>query len=120
MTVDPQLVEILVCPETRRPVRLASAEELARVNAGVGRGTQRPRRLPGGRRHPLDADRGIDPRLIERGLEGRPRYCANSRFFSSRTYSLRAGSEATSWETRDSNSAALRSSGCWSIGRSRS
>jgi uncharacterized protein len=43
MNVDPQLVEILVCPETRRPVRLASAEELARVNAGVRSGTLRNR-----------------------------------------------------------------------------
>ena len=43
MTVDPQLIEILVCPETRRPVRLASAEELARVNAGVRSGTLRNR-----------------------------------------------------------------------------
>jgi uncharacterized protein YbaR (Trm112 family) len=43
MTVDPQLVEILVCPETRRPVRLASADELARVNAGVRSGTLRNR-----------------------------------------------------------------------------
>jgi uncharacterized protein YbaR (Trm112 family) len=43
MTVDPQLVEILVCPETRRPVRIASAEELARANAGVRGGTLRNR-----------------------------------------------------------------------------
>lgn len=43
MTVDPQLVEILVCPETRRPVRVASVEELARVNAGVRGGTLRNR-----------------------------------------------------------------------------
>lgn len=43
MTVDPQLVEILVCPETRRPVRVASAEELARVNAGVRSGSLRNR-----------------------------------------------------------------------------
>ena len=43
MTVDPQLVEILVCPETRRPVRVASADELARVNAGVRSGTLRTR-----------------------------------------------------------------------------
>ncbi len=39
MTVDPELVQILVCPETRRPVRVASAEELARVNARVRDGT---------------------------------------------------------------------------------
>ena len=43
MTIDPELVEILVCPETRRPVRVASAEELARVNAGVKGGTLRNR-----------------------------------------------------------------------------
>jgi len=43
VTVDPQLVEILVCPETRRPVRIASADELARVNAGVRSGTLRTR-----------------------------------------------------------------------------
>ena len=43
MTVDPELVEILVCPETRRPVRVASADELARVNAGVRGGTLRNR-----------------------------------------------------------------------------
>jgi uncharacterized protein YbaR (Trm112 family) len=43
MTVDPELVEILVCPETRRPVRVASAAELARVNASVREGTLRTR-----------------------------------------------------------------------------
>jgi uncharacterized protein YbaR (Trm112 family) len=43
VTVDPQLVEILVCPETRRPVRVASSDELARVNAGVRSGTLRNR-----------------------------------------------------------------------------
>ena len=43
MTVDPELVEILVCPETRRPVRIARADELARVNAAVRDGTLRNR-----------------------------------------------------------------------------
>jgi len=43
VTVDPQLVEILVCPETRQPVHIASAEELARVNAAVRGGTLRNR-----------------------------------------------------------------------------
>ena len=43
MTVDPELVKILVCPETRRPVRFASADELARVNAGVRDGSLRNR-----------------------------------------------------------------------------
>ena len=43
MTVDPELIEILVCPETRQPVRAASAAELARVNAAVRDGTLRNR-----------------------------------------------------------------------------
>jgi uncharacterized protein YbaR (Trm112 family) len=43
VTVDPELIEILVCPETRRPVRAASGAELARVNAGVRDGTLRNR-----------------------------------------------------------------------------
>jgi uncharacterized protein YbaR (Trm112 family) len=43
VTVDPQLVEILVCPETRQPVHIASPEELARVNASVRNGTLRNR-----------------------------------------------------------------------------
>jgi uncharacterized protein YbaR (Trm112 family) len=41
--VDPELVEILVCPETRRPLRLATGAELERVNAGVRDGTLRNR-----------------------------------------------------------------------------
>jgi uncharacterized protein YbaR (Trm112 family) len=43
VTVDPELIEILVCPETKRPVRAASGEELARVNAAVRGGTLRNR-----------------------------------------------------------------------------
>ena len=43
MTVDPELIEILVCPETRQPVRAASDAELARVNAAVRGGTLRNR-----------------------------------------------------------------------------
>jgi uncharacterized protein YbaR (Trm112 family) len=43
VTVDPELIEILVCPETRRPVRAANGAELARVNAAVRGGTLRNR-----------------------------------------------------------------------------
>ena len=43
MTVDPELIAILVCPETRQPVRAASSDELARVNAAVRGGTLRNR-----------------------------------------------------------------------------
>jgi uncharacterized protein YbaR (Trm112 family) len=32
MPVDRELLEILVCPETRQPVRLASAEQLEALN----------------------------------------------------------------------------------------
>lgn len=37
--VDAELLEILVCPETKDPVRLADAELLERVNAAIERGT---------------------------------------------------------------------------------
>lgn len=37
--VDAELLEILVCPETKDPVRLAEAELLERVNAAIERGT---------------------------------------------------------------------------------
>ena len=41
--VAADLVEILVCPETKQPVRLASADELARVNEQIRAGTLRNR-----------------------------------------------------------------------------
>jgi uncharacterized protein len=43
MTVDPELVAILVCPETKRPVRPATAAELGHVNARVRDGSLRNR-----------------------------------------------------------------------------
>ena len=126
MAVDPELVEILVDPETKRAVRAATAAELAQRErararrlapqprrreggARARRGARargRPRALPRRRRHPGDADRGVDRAAGASGAS-RERYCANSRFLSSRTYSVSAGSEATSCETRASNSAAL-------------
>lgn len=36
--VDPELLEILVCPETRKPVRLAEPEFLDRVNRAIAEG----------------------------------------------------------------------------------
>ncbi len=42
-TVSPELVEILVCPETKQPVVLATAEQLERVNAGIRDGSLRNR-----------------------------------------------------------------------------
>ncbi len=38
MTLDPDLLDILVCPESRQPVALASADVLARVNAAIDSG----------------------------------------------------------------------------------
>jgi len=43
MPVSPELLEILVCPETRRPVAPASAELLARVNEKIRAGQLRNR-----------------------------------------------------------------------------
>ena len=37
--VDPKLLEILVCPETKQPVRSADAGLLSRVNDAVSRGS---------------------------------------------------------------------------------
>ncbi len=41
--VNPDLLDILVCPDTKEPVRLAEAELLARVNAAVSSGALRTR-----------------------------------------------------------------------------
>lgn len=37
--VDQELLDILVCPETKQPVRPADAALLARVNAAIASGT---------------------------------------------------------------------------------
>ena len=37
--VDQELLDILVCPETKQPVRLADAALLARVNGAITSGT---------------------------------------------------------------------------------
>lgn len=36
--IDRELLEILVCPETKQPVRLAESELVERVNARIGAG----------------------------------------------------------------------------------
>jgi len=41
--VDQELLDILVCPETKQPVRPASAEILSRVNAAVAAGALKNR-----------------------------------------------------------------------------
>lgn len=38
MTIDPALLAILVCPETKQPLTVASAELLERVNGKVAAG----------------------------------------------------------------------------------
>jgi len=43
MPVSPELVEILVCPETKQPVALASEDVLARVNEQIAAGSLRNR-----------------------------------------------------------------------------
>ena len=39
MTIDPQLLDILVCPDSKQPVAMASAEVLERLNAAVAAGS---------------------------------------------------------------------------------
>lgn len=43
MTVDPELLEILVCPETRQTLRLADDGLLAKLNARIRAGGLRNR-----------------------------------------------------------------------------
>jgi len=43
MAVHPELLEILVCPETKQPIALASADVLARINAEIDAGRLRNR-----------------------------------------------------------------------------
>ena len=43
MPVDSELIEILVCPETRQPVQLASPETLAAINVEIQAGRLRNR-----------------------------------------------------------------------------
>ena len=43
MSVDPELLEILVCPETRQPVRLAEPALLERLNQEIRAGRVRNR-----------------------------------------------------------------------------
>ena len=38
MTLDPELLAILVCPETKQPLSVADADLLDRVNAAVAAG----------------------------------------------------------------------------------
>ena len=39
MTIDPQLLEILVCPETKQPVAVAGPEVLERLNGAISAGS---------------------------------------------------------------------------------
>jgi uncharacterized protein YbaR (Trm112 family) len=43
MPVNPELLEILVCPETKQPLKLAEASLLARLNERIQAGTLRNR-----------------------------------------------------------------------------
>ena len=80
-SVSPELLEILVCPETKQPVRPASPDELARLNAAIRAGGKRTR---GGRalsdeiaegllredgRILYPVDDGIPVMLIEESIE---------------------------------------------------
>ena len=81
MPVSEELLEILVCPETKQPVKPADAQLLAEVNERISAGTQRNR---GGERvaEPIEealvredgkalyrVDDGIPVMLIEESIE---------------------------------------------------
>jgi uncharacterized protein YbaR (Trm112 family) len=81
MPVSPELVEILVCPETKQPVAVASEDVLARVNEKISAGSLRNRggekvekaitegllREDGKMLYPVDD--GIPVMLIEESIE---------------------------------------------------
>ena len=81
MPVSPELVEILVCPETRQPVAVASEDVLAGVNDRISAGSLRNRggekvenaitegllRKDGKMLYPVDD--GIPVMLIEESIE---------------------------------------------------
>ena len=81
MPVSPELVEILVCPETKQPVAMASDDILAQVNEKVSAGSLRNRggekvekavsealvREDGKMLYPVDD--GIPVMLIEESIE---------------------------------------------------
>ena len=56
MPVSPELVEILVCPETKQPVALAEADTLAKLNEQIEAGTLRNR---GGEKVTLRIEEGL-------------------------------------------------------------
>ena len=41
--IDPNFLRMLICPGTKQPLRMATAEELARVNRDIAAGTARNR-----------------------------------------------------------------------------
>lgn len=41
MPLDPDFLSLLVCPKTRKPLRMASADELARINSVIQAGEAR-------------------------------------------------------------------------------
>ena len=41
--IDPNFLRMLICPGTKQPLRMATAEELAKVNRAVAAGTARNR-----------------------------------------------------------------------------
>ena len=81
MSVSPELLEILVCPETRQPVRPAAADVLTAVNARIREGSLRNRggdaveaeiaealgREDGAVLYPVDD--GIPVMLVEESIE---------------------------------------------------
>ena len=71
MTVSPELLEILVCPETKQPIALAGPDVLARINAEIDAGRLRNR---GGETVKTPDQRRPDPPGRPHPLPGRRRH----------------------------------------------
>jgi uncharacterized protein YbaR (Trm112 family) len=81
MPVDPELLEILVCPESKQPVKPADDALLARLNADIDAGTLRNRGGEAVAKHISEAlvredgkvaypvDDGIPVMLVEESIE---------------------------------------------------
>ncbi len=70
--LNPELLKILVCPETKQTLKLADAQVLQRVNLAVGRGNLRNR---GGRRVKEEFQEGLvreDGKVLYPVREGIP------------------------------------------------
>ena len=69
MPVSPELLEILVCPESRQPIAVAPKDLLARLNGEIESGSLRNRLLREDGKKLYIVEDGIPVMLIEESIE---------------------------------------------------